>query len=96
MIVAFPIGWAVSHIMLAALFYGLFTPVALVFRTIGRTHCACDATVPPRHAGERKRSAATSATICDSSDSSRTTMSEFERAASDRRQSSLPAEFWHF
>jgi hypothetical protein len=36
MIVAFPIGWAVSHIMLAALFYGLFTPVALVFRTIGR------------------------------------------------------------
>jgi hypothetical protein len=23
-------------------------------------------------------------------------MSEFERAASDGRQSSLPAEFWHF
>jgi hypothetical protein len=36
MIVAFPIGWVVSHVVLAVIFYGVFTPVALVFRLIGR------------------------------------------------------------
>ena len=36
MIAAFPIGWTVSRVMLAALFFGLFTPVALVFRLMGR------------------------------------------------------------
>jgi hypothetical protein len=36
MIAAFPIGWTVSRVMLAALFYGVFTPVAVVFRMIGR------------------------------------------------------------
>jgi hypothetical protein len=35
-ILAFPIGWLVSRVMLACLFYGLFTPVAVVFRLIGR------------------------------------------------------------
>ena len=33
---AFPIGWTVSLIMLAILYYGLFTPIGLVFRLIGR------------------------------------------------------------
>jgi hypothetical protein len=33
---AFPVGWAVSHLLLAALFYGLFTPVAWAFRLAGR------------------------------------------------------------
>jgi hypothetical protein len=36
MVLAFPIGWTVSRLMLAAMFYGVFTPIALVFRLIGR------------------------------------------------------------
>lgn len=36
MIVAFPIGWTVSRVLLAAVFYGVFTPVGLVFRLMGR------------------------------------------------------------
>ena len=35
-VLAFPIGWIVSQVMLGLLFYGLFTPLALVFRLIGR------------------------------------------------------------
>lgn len=33
---AFPIGWLVSHLFLGVLFYGIFTPVGILFRTIGR------------------------------------------------------------
>jgi hypothetical protein len=36
MIVAFPIGWVVSQCVLGLLFFLVFTPVALVFRCIGR------------------------------------------------------------
>jgi hypothetical protein len=36
MAVVFPIGWLVSHAVLALLFFGVFTPVALLFRLIGR------------------------------------------------------------
>lgn len=36
MVLAFPIGWTVSQVILAILFYGLFTPIGLVFRIIGR------------------------------------------------------------
>jgi hypothetical protein len=36
MIVAFPIGWVVSHLILALIFYGLFTPLAALFRLMGR------------------------------------------------------------
>lgn len=36
MIVAFPIGWTVSHALLAALYYFVFSPVAVVFRLVGR------------------------------------------------------------
>ena len=36
MVLAFPIGWTISQVMLALMFYGLFTPIALVFRLIGR------------------------------------------------------------
>jgi hypothetical protein len=35
-LVAFPIGLIVSHLALVLLYYGVFTPVALVFRLIGR------------------------------------------------------------
>ncbi len=36
MVVAFPIGWTVSQVLLMILFFCVFTPVALVFRLIGR------------------------------------------------------------
>jgi hypothetical protein len=36
MILAFPIGWLVSRVLLALLFYGLVTPMGLVFRLTGR------------------------------------------------------------
>jgi hypothetical protein len=36
MIAAFPIGWTISKVMLAAMFYVVLTPVALVFRMMGR------------------------------------------------------------
>jgi hypothetical protein len=36
MVVTFPIGWVVSRLVLACLFYGIFTPVGLVFRLMGR------------------------------------------------------------
>jgi hypothetical protein len=35
-VVTFPIGWVVSRVLLAILFYGLFTPVGLVMRWCGR------------------------------------------------------------
>ncbi len=35
-ILTFPIGWIVSKIILGCMFYGLFTPIALLFRMIGR------------------------------------------------------------
>src|SRR5262245_16218390 len=35
MIVAFPIGWTVSRLLLGLLYFLLFTPVALVFRLMG-------------------------------------------------------------
>jgi hypothetical protein len=36
MIAVFPIGWLVSHVLLAVVFYGVFTPLATVFRLMGR------------------------------------------------------------
>ena len=36
MIVTFPIGWVVSHLLLGAVFYCLFAPLGLLFRLIGR------------------------------------------------------------
>src|ERR1051325_9753300 len=36
MALAYPIGWFVSRVILGILFYGLFTPVAWVFRMRGR------------------------------------------------------------
>lgn len=32
----FPIGWATSRLILAAVYYGVITPVGLAFRAIGR------------------------------------------------------------
>jgi Saxitoxin biosynthesis operon protein SxtJ len=36
MVLAFPIGWTISQIILAAMFFGLFAPISLVFRLLGR------------------------------------------------------------
>jgi Saxitoxin biosynthesis operon protein SxtJ len=35
-VVAFPIGWVVSSVILAALFYGLFAPIGFIFRFVRR------------------------------------------------------------
>ncbi len=32
----FPIGWTISHAIMAVLYYGLITPMALVMRLLGR------------------------------------------------------------
>jgi MFS family permease len=36
MVLVFPIGWIISHAILGIVFYLNFTPVALLFRIIGR------------------------------------------------------------
>src|SRR5438045_5405348 len=36
MVAAFPIGWVVSQVALALMFYCIITPVALIFRMTGR------------------------------------------------------------
>jgi hypothetical protein len=36
MIVVTPINWLVSHLVLAGLFFGLFTPIGLLLRVLGR------------------------------------------------------------
>lgn len=36
MMLAFPIGWAVSHLMLVLMFFGVITPLAIVLRLRGR------------------------------------------------------------
>jgi hypothetical protein len=36
MVLAFPIGWLVSHLLLGLLFFGVFTPVGLLLRTLGK------------------------------------------------------------
>ena len=35
MYAAFPIGWTVSHAILAILYYGILTPIGLIMRLIG-------------------------------------------------------------
>jgi hypothetical protein len=36
MVLAFPIGWTLSQVILGVLFYGLFLPIGLAFRLAGR------------------------------------------------------------
>lgn len=36
LVITFPLGWFVSHAMLAFLYYVLFTPTGLMFKLIGR------------------------------------------------------------
>jgi hypothetical protein len=36
MLVTLPVGWSLSHLLLALVFFGLFTPLAWILRLIGR------------------------------------------------------------
>jgi hypothetical protein len=36
MVAAFPIGWVLSHVLLAIVYYGVFTPIGRVMRMRGR------------------------------------------------------------
>jgi len=36
MVLAFPIGWLVSQVLVVVLYFGVFTPIAFVFRLVGR------------------------------------------------------------
>lgn len=44
MIVSYPIGWVISHLVMILFFFGIITPVAMVFRLLGRDalHCRPD------------------------------------------------------
>jgi hypothetical protein len=44
MTMAYPIGWTVTRIVLGAVFYVLFTPIAWIFRLIGRDELGLKAT----------------------------------------------------
>src|SRR5262245_22902840 len=35
-VLTLPLGWAVSNFLLAVVFFGLFTPIGLIFRLLGR------------------------------------------------------------
>ena len=36
MIIGFPIGWVISHLVMLLFYFGIITPVALIFRLFGR------------------------------------------------------------
>jgi hypothetical protein len=36
MVAAFPVGWTISQVMLAVMYFGLFAPIGLMFRLLGR------------------------------------------------------------
>jgi hypothetical protein len=36
MYLAFPIGWTVSHVLLAVTYYLVLTPIGLIMRAVGR------------------------------------------------------------
>src|SRR5262249_40517286 len=36
MVATWPIGWVISHLALGLLYYGVITPIAVVFRVTGR------------------------------------------------------------
>lgn len=35
-LLTFPIGWVVSHLVIGLFYYGIITPVAIVFKILGR------------------------------------------------------------
>ena len=55
MILAFPIGWTVSQVMLAVIFFGLFTPIGFFFRLLGATRFTVLADLNWNRTGYRNR-----------------------------------------
>jgi hypothetical protein len=56
-LITFPIGWTISRLIIALLYYGLMTPVACLLRLTGRDRLRLKRSAEP-HAGnwtERKR-----------------------------------------
>src|SRR5688500_2548041 len=55
-VLAFPIGWLVSHAILAVLFFGILTPVGMIFRVFGRDPlCRARSAVAPASYWTTKR-----------------------------------------
>ena len=112
MVLAFPIGWTVSQVMLALMFFGLFTPIGLVFRLIGRdplqrTRPARTGIVLGTQAGTRRPEALFQAILIEplgsipdrDNDDERDDPQDterFEKAAADSQGESLAGEFWAF
>jgi Saxitoxin biosynthesis operon protein SxtJ len=36
MVASYPVGWVMSHLLLFVIYFGVFTPLGLVFRLLGR------------------------------------------------------------
>jgi len=51
-VASFPIGWCASRVLLAIVFYGVFTPIALLFRLIGRDRLHRRRPLPQWHVRE--------------------------------------------
>ena len=58
MLLAFPIGWTVTRVMLLGLFYLLFTPVAVIFKLMGRDELRVKSSVRTERATYWKKKAA--------------------------------------
>lgn len=52
--VTLPIGWAVSQIVLRLIFYGIFTPLGLLFRLLGRDPLQLRRSASPRTYWQRR------------------------------------------
>lgn len=39
-LISFPIGWVVSHLLLAVVYFGMFAIIGAIFRLMGRDHLA--------------------------------------------------------
>lgn len=56
MILAFPIGWTVTRVILAAVYYLMFTPLAMIFRLMGRDELRLKRpSAPPDSYWQRRR-----------------------------------------
>jgi len=57
-LLTFPIGWVVSHVVLTALYYLVFTPLGLAFRLTGRDALVLRRPARPSHWVPRQPAAA--------------------------------------
>ncbi len=68
---AFPIGWLVSHVLIAVIYFLMITPIGLIMRALGHDPMTRSLTRPPVPIGPSVRRTATRRVIFDSSDGSR-------------------------